>query len=92
MGDWNGDGVKTPGVFRSGTWYLRNSNTSGAAEITFRYADASDLPVVGDWNGDGTDTPGVFRAGAWYLRNANTTGVADVSFNYGDPSDRQSVR
>ena len=61
MGDWNGDGIKTPGVVRGNTWYLRNSNTNGPVDIVFQYGDTGDIPVVGDWNGDGVDTPGVAR-------------------------------
>jgi hypothetical protein len=50
-GDWNGDGKDTAGVVRfvtAGTpaqWLLRNSNTSGAADLNFRYG-RSDRPVV----------------------------------------------
>jgi hypothetical protein len=29
VGDWNGDGVWTPGTVRAGVWSLRNSNTTG---------------------------------------------------------------
>jgi hypothetical protein len=87
MGDWDGDGVKTPGVYRSGKFFLRNSNTTGVADISFFYgiAGGDDVPLVGDWDGDGVDTVGVYRAdaGNWYLRNTNTSGVADLSFTYG---------
>ncbi|MBS1967750.1 MAG: hypothetical protein JST60_18430, partial [Chloroflexi bacterium SZAS-1] len=61
VGDWNGDGIDTPGVVRGNTWYLRNSNTSGVADIVFTYGLPTDKPIVGDWNGDGIDTPGVVR-------------------------------
>lgn len=33
MGDWNGSGTDTAGVFRSNVYYLRNSNTTGAADL-----------------------------------------------------------
>jgi hypothetical protein len=35
FGDWDGDGVETPGMYRQsdGFVYLRNSNTQGAGEI-----------------------------------------------------------
>ena len=29
MGDYDGDGVDTVGVYRSGRWYLRNANSAG---------------------------------------------------------------
>jgi hypothetical protein len=72
----------------SASWYLRNSNSGGAANITFNYGRPGDIPIVGDWDGNGTVTPGVVRKGTWYLRNGNLGGVADVApFNYGRPGD-----
>lgn len=85
VGDWEGDGIMSPGMFVNGTWHLRRSD--GQPNIVFNFGNVGDLPVVGDWNGDGTDTPGVFRRGTWYLRNSNTTGVANISFGFGDPGD-----
>ena len=32
-GDFNGDGVASPGIYRSGTFYLRNDNSSGVADL-----------------------------------------------------------
>jgi peptidoglycan/xylan/chitin deacetylase (PgdA/CDA1 family) len=83
MGDWNGDGTRTPGVFRNGTWYLRDRNGSGGRLISFPFGAAGDHPVVGDWNGDGIDTIGIFRAGAWHLRNTISGGSPDRLFYYG---------
>ena len=87
VGDWNGDGVDTVGVFRNGTFYLRNSNTTGNADVAFSYGDPGDLPVVGDWTGDGVDTIGVYRNGIFYLRLSNTPGNADLVIPFGDPGD-----
>jgi hypothetical protein len=33
VGDWNGNGTDSPGVFRNGVFYLRNSNSAGAAHL-----------------------------------------------------------
>lgn len=33
VGDWNGDRVDSPGVYRNGRWYLRNSNSSGVHDV-----------------------------------------------------------
>ncbi|HEV3227383.1 MAG TPA: hypothetical protein VGZ52_11130 [Acidimicrobiales bacterium] len=87
VGDWNGDGIATPGVVRGATFLLRNSNSSGAADIVFVYGDPGDHVIVGDWNGDGTDTIGIVRGNTFYLRNSNSSGAADVTFSYGDPGD-----
>jgi hypothetical protein len=83
MGDWNGDGTRTPGVFRNGTWYLRDRNGAGGRYVSFPFGAAGDTPVAGDWNGDGIATIGFFRAGCWHLRNANSTGSSHIIACYG---------
>ncbi|TWT48540.1 SdrD B-like domain-containing protein [Botrimarina hoheduenensis] len=68
-GDWNGDGIRTIGVFRDGKWTL-DSNGDGRIDETDRqvaFGAAGDHPVVGDWNGDGIDQLGVYRAGQWLI-------------------------
>ena len=52
-GDWNGDGVDTIGTYVSlaGFFYLRNSNTSGSADLSFGYASPSLTPLTGNWDG-----------------------------------------
>jgi hypothetical protein len=88
-GDWNGDGVDTPGVFNNGLWALRATLSSGGSDNTFGFGNPGDVPFAGDWNGDGVDTPGLYRpsTGQWFLRNSNTPGGADVSFALGNPGD-----
>jgi hypothetical protein len=77
-GDWNGDGLTDPAVFRAvgdfGWWYF-DSNGSGVWESgidqALQFGLGTDTPVVGDWNGDGQSDFGVFRAkgdfGWWYF-------------------------
>jgi Cadherin-like len=71
----------TIGVFRPSIQYfmLRNSNTSGPADIYAQYGTSSDLPIVGDWNGDGVDTIGFYRSstGEFVLRDSNSSGPSD---------------
>ncbi len=143
MGDWTGDGIDTPGLYRvsDGFVYLRNTNSQGiadttfffgnpgdvplpgdfdgdgfdsvslyrpsnqtfyiinelgenggglgAADFSFVFGDAGDLPIAGDWDGDGTDTIGVIRpsTGQVLQRNTNSGGAADNTFSYGDTGD-----
>ena len=47
IGDWNGDGIDTVGVYRNGVFYLRNSNTVGVADLAFGYGLPTD--ISGDW-------------------------------------------
>ena len=89
-GDWNGDGVDTPGVYdpATSTFFLRNANNSGAANVTFIYGVPGTLiPVVGDWDGDGDDTIGLYDpvSATFFLKNTNAPGNADITFQYGLP-------
>jgi alpha-glucosidase len=80
----------TVGVYKQGMWYLRNSNTTGGADIIAAFGgDASDLPVVGDWNGDSVDTIGVYRnsAGFFFLSDSNTSPAVNYTVLFGNPGD-----
>ena len=87
MGDWDDNGSRTPGVFRAGTWFLRNSLSAGAADVVASFGRDGDRPVVGDWDGDGRTGIGVVRAGTWHLRNAPSSGPATASFGFGRAGD-----
>ena len=89
VGDWNGDGVDTIGLYdpAHGAFFLRNSNDGGVADITFTFGPGGMgfIPIVGDWNGDGVDTVGLYDPlhAAFFLRNSNNGGVADITFTFG---------
>lgn len=91
VGDWDGDGVDSIGIFDStkGQFYLLNTNGTSAPVIYIPIlGTAGDLPVAGDWDGDGKSGIGVYRAGVFYLRNDVTTGgAADYTMSLGVPSD-----
>jgi hypothetical protein len=69
VGDWNGDGIDTPGVFRPGTGQFTVTDSTatnpafslGVTRVNF--GDAGDLPIAGDWDGDGKDSVAVYRPG-----------------------------
>jgi surface antigen len=68
VGDWNGDGKDTLGVFHDGQWALSNGRTGTKLRTKqVAFGTPGDTPVVGDWNGDGKDDVGVFRDGLWTL-------------------------
>jgi hypothetical protein len=46
MGDWDGDGEKTPGIVRGNLWALRNSNDSGFGDTLFTFGDPDAFPVI----------------------------------------------
>ena len=96
LGDWNGNGVDSPGLHRvsDGFVYLRNSNTQGVADISFFFGDPGDVPLAGDFDGDGFDTVSLYRPSnrTFYIINELGTnggglGAADFSFVYGNSGD-----
>lgn len=68
LGDWNADGVQTPGIFAGGQWQLWNQaqRVDGPAATT-TFGQPGDVPVTGDWNGDGVTDLGVVRGSEWIL-------------------------
>ncbi|TRW43596.1 M15 family metallopeptidase [Georgenia yuyongxinii] len=87
VGDWDGDGVDTLAYRRGATFFVRNSNTTGAPEHSFTYGRAGDTVLVGDWDGDGVDTLAVRRGAEYHVKNALTAGRADVVAVYGRDDD-----
>jgi hypothetical protein len=85
--DWNGDGVRTPGVFRDGIWLLKDRLADGEADRQVSFGRAGDVPVVGDWDGNGSLGLGVVRGTTWFLRNGVSTGIHDAQFGYGTATD-----
>ncbi len=83
-GDWDGDGIDTPGIYRNVngvmTFFLINNNTGGFADISFAFGGVGDIPIAGDWDGNGTVTCGVYRPGVqtFFLRNALAGGNPDL--------------
>lgn len=82
-------GSGTAGIYQpaSGAWFLRNLNSSGAADIVFSYGPGGLgwMPVTGDWNGDGVDSPGLYdpQSGVFFLKNSSGPGAADLVFGFG---------
>jgi hypothetical protein len=89
VGDWDGNGTVTIGIYRQGYFYLKNANTLGFADIVFPFGNPGDQPIAGDWDGNGVDTIGVFRpsTGQFLLRNSNSEGPAEASFFLGNVGD-----
>ncbi len=100
MGDWDCDGVDTPGLFRQSDAfaYLSNANRSQIADIRFFFGDPADLPLAGDFDGDGCDSLSIYRPGEgrFYIindlgENEGGLGAADFSFGFGDLGDKPVV-
>jgi Beta-propeller repeat len=98
-GDWNGDGIDTPGMVNLANeeWAITNSpninNSAPTVDLDFFFGLGGDAPLSGDWNGDGVDTPAtlrpnlLLRTGTFFFRNSNDTGFGDFAFAFGAPGD-----
>ncbi|MEO7507139.1 MAG: SBBP repeat-containing protein, partial [Pyrinomonadaceae bacterium] len=81
VGDWNGDGIDTPGVFRpsTGQFTVTDSTSTGPsfnANVTrVTFGLAGDRPIAGDWDGDGKDSVAVYRpsTGQTFFTNADVS-------------------
>src|SRR5207244_152936 len=90
VGDWDGDGLWTVGVFEpSAMWKLRNSNSAGAPDGgQFAYGSAGWKPIPADWDGNGVSTVGVFnplgqfneKPATWHQRNKLALDTVTVGF------------
>lgn len=101
VGDWNGDGVATPGVARKVNghlkWYFTNSISGSPAPIHYTITSwglESDTPIIGDWNFDGKDSPGLARNSTdgmdWFMIddiNASAPATDYTVTNYGITGD-----
>ena len=99
VGDWDGNGSQTEGVFRGGVWSLTNTLGRGGAwpvastlgnpqgAFAVRHGGPGDRPLVGDWDGDGTQTIGVQRGNRILLSDSNLSPATTYEFTYGDAGD-----
>lgn len=95
MGDWDGDGIKTIGVYgKDGVWRLRNQNSEGAPDAVAVFGNpAKEIPVVGHWFGPGADGIGVFNpeTAKWTLSRSANKPSADLTVVFGKPGDKPVV-
>jgi Glycosyl hydrolase family 26 len=96
-GDWDCDGVDTPGLYRQsdGFAYLRNSNSQGTADITFIFGNPGDFPLAGDFDHDGCDTVAIYRPSESRVyiinelgQNGGSLGNAEYAYYFGNPGDK----
>ncbi len=100
VGDWNCNGIETPGLYRQsdGYVYLRNANTEGIADIKFYFGNPGDVPIAGDFNGNGCDTVSIYRPSnqRFYIinqlgSNNGSLGAAELDYVFGNPGDKPFV-
>ncbi len=95
VGDWNGDGIYSIGIFRDGTWYLDIDGDGrwSDADAVVEFGQPGDVPVVGDWTGDGISKLGVYRNGKFILdtNNNRQLDANDKVIELGGPGDKPVV-
>lgn len=83
IGDWNGDGIEGIGVVSSTlaipSYYLRQTPTGGAAQLTISYGNASDVPLSWYDQSVNADRIGLYRTSdsKYYLDQGLTGGTAE---------------
>jgi uncharacterized protein YkwD len=100
MGDWDGDGEATPGLFRQsdGFVYVKNGNSQGTADLEFYFGNPGDVPLIGDFDGDGRDSVSIWRPSQAQVfiinglgEDGRGLGAADFAFSFGNPNDTPFV-
>lgn len=66
LGDWDGDGSDTPGLFvpSKTEWVLYDQNEVAVAN--YFLGEESDIPIIGDWDRDEIDEIGIYRPKTGY--------------------------
>jgi hypothetical protein len=84
VGDWDGSGSDTAGMWVNQSWYLSNCHCT-TTPGSLAYGRTTDIPIVGDWDGDGDATVGVYRPSTreFFLNNDNDQDPHDEYFVYG---------
>ena len=83
IGDWDGDGDKTPGLFEGGVFTLSNNLSGTGPFVTSSFGDSRGFPVAGDWDGNGEDEVAVYRAGSWQVLASTAGPYTSVPFIFG---------
>lgn len=79
IGDWNGDGIDTPALYRPSTstfyfWDRWVKLDVAAPDYTFTFSgiSATDLPLAGDWNASGSSGLSIYQVAAHQFNLKNT--------------------
>lgn len=91
MGDWNGDGIDSIGLYdpATGTFRLWNSDEKEEEDIRFTFGTGGQglVPLVGDWDGDRIDTPALYdpHTSTFRFLSHNAPDSRETPMQYGPP-------
>ncbi|MGC2238846.1 MAG: SBBP repeat-containing protein [Pyrinomonadaceae bacterium] len=85
IGDWDGDGIDTFGVFRQNggqaqIFLTDEIENAPPVDHTLGFGTDGDLPIAGDWDADNLDEIGVSRPGTGQFFLTNDVAVGNVDF------------
>jgi hypothetical protein len=90
IGDWDGDGIDTFGVFRQNggqaqIFLTDEIENAPPVDHTLGFGTDGDLPIAGDWDADNLDEIGVSRpsTGQFFLTNDVDVGNVDFTGFFG---------
>lgn len=93
VGDFDGDGHEGIGAYdpADASFFLRNSQDAGLADVTLSFSSPGGQPTTGDWTGSGISTICVYHSDAsrWKVRHSNGPGPADEEFQFGSPQENR---
>lgn len=82
LGDWNGDGIDTPGRYDRGRWFYTNAVVGSPAwqpRGTWG-GQAGEIPVIGLIDADRQPDIGVFKDGAWKWQLSSDSTTRSLTF------------
>ena len=90
VGDWDGDGKDTIGLYcpETGAFLLTNKDEAAMKAdliFNFRPTNSTFKPIAGDWDGDGIDSVGLYNAadGVFYLKRSFVSVCDELVFAFG---------
>src|SRR5262249_52557268 len=88
-GDYDGDGIQDPGLYResTGDWRVVPSSSNFASSLTVNWGGPGLKPAPGDYDGDGKTDPAVYNpaTGVWSVLKSSARYGGTLNVGWGGP-------